>query len=141
MQPLFTPTRFVNMSNNINVSTSGYRFYINTRKYTICNYWWIRKPLQRVSCKSCLLVDTTSRCGTTSNQRWKSVMYCNVGINNIEQRRINVVYFNVDMNNVRQCWNNVAIFNVEFYNVGKRRKTLWKWPFPKRTKTDILNWI
>ena len=48
-----------------------------------------------------LLADTTSRRGTTSNQRWNNVVYFNVGIYNVEQRRINVVYFNVDMNNVR----------------------------------------
>ena len=50
----------------------------------------------------CLLVDTTSRRGTTSNQRWNNILYFIAGIDNVEQRRINVVYFKVDMNNVRQ---------------------------------------
>ena len=91
----------------------------------------------------CLLVDTTSRRRTTSNHRWKNVMCFNVGIYNVEQRWINVAYFNVDMDNIRQRWNNVVIFNIEFHNVGKNRKMLWKWMFPKRTKKkkDILNWI
>ena len=50
----------------------------------------------------CLLVDTTSRRGTTSNQRWNNILYFIAGLDNVEQRRINVVYFKVDMNNVRQ---------------------------------------
>ena len=50
----------------------------------------------------CLLDDTTSRRGTTSNQRWNNVLYFIAGIDNVEQRRINVVYFKVDINNVTQ---------------------------------------
>ena len=57
-------------------------------------------------------------------------MYVNVRIYKLEQRRIDVVYFNVHLNNVRQRRNNV-IFNVYFDNVGRRRnnvvnKTIWK---------------
>ena len=48
-----------------------------------------------------LLVDITSRRGTTRNQRWNNV-YVNVGIYNVQQHRINVVYFKVEMNNVRR---------------------------------------
>ena len=70
------------------------------------------------SVQRCFSVDTTSRRGTTSNQRWNNVVYLNVEIYNVEQRRINVVYFSVDMSNVGQRRNNVVIFNVGFYNVG-----------------------
>ena len=84
----------------------------------------------------CLLVDTTSRRGTTSNQRWNNAMYFNVGINNIEQYRINVVYFNVDMNNVRQHRNNVVIFNVKFHNVGKRGNNVVKTSFSEKNKKN-----
>ena len=66
----------------------------------------------------------TSRRRTTSNQRWNNVAYVNVGIWNVEQRRINVVYFNVDLNNVRQRRNNVVIFNVDLHNVEPRRNNV-----------------
>ena len=59
----------------------------------------------------------TSRRRTTSNQGWNNVEYANVGIYNVEQRRINDAYFNVDFNNVRQRQNNVVIFNVDLHNV------------------------
>ena len=36
----------------------------------------------------------------------------------------NVVYFNVELNNVRQRRNNVVIFNVDFHNVGQRRNNV-----------------
>ena len=36
----------------------------------------------------------------------------------------NVVYFNVELNNVRQRRNNVAVFNVNFHNVGQRRNNV-----------------
>ena len=61
-------------------------------------------------------------------------MYFNVGICNVEQRRINVVFFNFDMSNVRQRLNNIAIFNVEFHNVGKSRNNVVKMTILKRTK-------
>ena len=70
------------------------------------------------------MVDATSRRDTTSNQRWNKVVYFNVEIYNVEQRRINVVYFNVDMKNVRQCPKKVALFNVRFHNVGKCRNRI-----------------
>ena len=67
----------------------------------------------------------TSRRRATSNQRWNIVVHVNVEIYNVEQRRINVVYFNVDINNVWQRRrNNVVIFNVEFHNVDQRRKNV-----------------
>ena len=45
-----------------------------------------------------------------SNQRRNNVVYINVEIYNVEQRRINV-----DLHNVRD---NAVIFNVDFHNVG-----------------------
>ena len=77
----------------------------------ICNPANISTFFQR-----CLLVDATSWRGTISNHRWNNVVYFNLGIYNVEQRWINVVYFNVET-------------------------TLWKWPFLKRTKQIISNWI
>ena len=73
----------------------------------------------------------TSRRRTTSNQRWNNVVYFNVEMYNVEQRRINVVYFNVEMNNVRQRRNNALIFKADFHNIGQRRNnvanmTIWK---------------
>ena len=47
--------------------------------------------------------------GATSNQRWNNVVYFNVEMYNVEQRRINIVYFNVDINNVRQRQTNVFL--------------------------------
>ena len=44
-------------------------------------------------------------------------------IPNFEQRQINVVYFNVDLHNVRQRRKNV-IFNVDLHNVEPRRKNV-----------------
>ena len=88
------------------------------------------------------LVDTKSRRGTTSNQRWNNAVYFNVGIYNVEQRWINVVYFNVDMNNVRQRRNNVVIFNVEFHNVVKRRNNVVKMTISKKNENkNIANRI
>ena len=84
----------------------------------------------------CLLVDTTSRRGATSNQRWNNVVYFNVGICNVKQRWINVVYFNVDINNVRQRRNNIVIFNVDMNNVGKRRNNVVKMTVSKKSKTN-----
>ena len=72
----------------------------------------------------------------TSNKRWNNVVYFNVRIYNVKQRRINVVYFNVDMNNARQRRNNVVIFNVQFHNVGKRRKYVVKMTISKNNKTN-----
>ena len=65
-------------------------------------------------------------------------MYFNVGIYNIEQRRINVVYFNVDMNNVRQRPNDVVIFNVEFHNIGKRRNNVVKMTISEKDKKKLF---
>ena len=45
-----------------------------------------KPPQQR-----CLLVDMTSRRGATPNQHWMNVVYFNIGIYNVEKRRINVV--------------------------------------------------
>ena len=65
-----------------------------------------------------LLVDMMSRREAMSRQRWNYVVYFNLWIYSVEQRRVNVVYFNIDINNVRKPQNN--IFNVELHNVGKR---------------------
>ena len=64
----------------------------------------------------------TSQRRTLSNQGWNNVVDVNIGIYNIEQRRINVVYFDVDLNNVRKRFNNVVIFIIDFRNVGQLRK-------------------
>ena len=66
----------------------------------------------------------TSRRRTMSNQCLNNVVYVNVEIYNVEQRRINVVYFNVDLNSIRQRRNNVVIFNVDFHNVEQRRNNV-----------------
>ena len=76
--------------------------------------------------QGCLLVDMTSRRGTTSNQSWSNIVYFNVGIYNVEQRQINFVHFNVDMNNIRQRRNKIVLFNVEFHNVSQRRDNVAK---------------
>ena len=89
----------------------------------------------------CLLVYATSRRGTTSNQRWNDVVYFNVEIYNVEQRRINVVYFNADMSNVRQRQNNVVIFNGELHNVGKCWNNVVKMTIFKKNKKIISNRI
>ena len=82
----------------------------------------------------CYLVDTTSRCGATLNQRWNNTAYFNVAIYNVEQHRINVVYFRGDMNNIRQYRNNFIIFNVDFHNVGKHRQNVVKLTISKKNK-------
>ena len=81
----------------------------------------------------CLLVDTTSRRETRSNQRWNNVMYFNVGISNVEQRRINVVYFTVETTLLFSTSSFSTLVNVE--------TTLWKWPFLKRAKHITSNRI
>ena len=91
-----------------------------------------------------LLVDMTSRRRTTSNQRWNNVVYLNVGIYNVEQRRINVAYFNVDVNNVRQRRNNVVLFNFEFYNIGQCGNNVVKMTISKKNKKNhfkLIHWI
>ena len=45
---------------------------------------------------------------------------------------MNIVYFNVDMNNIRQRRNNVVIFNVQFHDVGKRRNNVVKMTISKK---------
>ena len=62
-------------------------------------------------------------------------MYVNVGIYNVDQRRINIVYFNDDLNNVRKRRNNVIIFNVDFHKLGTAETTLWIWPYEKNKQT------
>ena len=58
----------------------------------------------------------------------------------------NVVFFNVELNNVRQRRNNVVIFNADFHNVGQRRSnvtntTIWKKDKPRfKNKIIFLNW-
>ena len=82
-----------------------------------------------------LLDDMTSRGRTLPNQRWNNVLYVNVQIYNVEQRRINVVYFNFDISNVRQRRNNVVIiFNVEFHNVDQRRNIVVNMTIFKKLK-------
>ena len=74
-----------------------------------------------------------------SNQRGNNVVYVNVEIYNVEQRRTNVV--NVDIN-VRQSRKNVDIFNVEFQNFDQhRRKVVNMTIFKKfkRSKTVFLS--
>ena len=74
-----------------------------------------------------------------SNQRGNNVVYVNVEIYNVEQRRTNVV--NVDIN-VRQSRKNVDIFNVEFQNFDQhRRKVVNMTIFKKfkRSKTIFLS--
>ena len=74
-----------------------------------------------------------------SNQRGNNVVYVNVEIYNVEQRRTNVV--NVDIN-VRQSRKNVDIFNVEFHNFDQhRRKVVNMTIFKKfkRSKTIFLS--
>ena len=64
-------------------------------------------------------------------------MYVNVGIYNVEQRRINVVYFNVALNNVRQRRNNVLIFNVDLHNVDPRRNNVLNMTIKKKKKNKL----
>ena len=80
-----------------------------------------------------LLVDMSSQCGTTSNQRWNNVPYFNVGIYNVKQRRINVVYFNV-----KQCRNNVVLFNFEIHNIGQRWNSVVKMIIFKKNKEKLF---
>ena len=73
-----------------------------------------------------------------SNQRWNNIAYVNVEI-------YNVVFFNVELNNVRQRRNNVVIFNVNFHNVGQRRNnvanmTIWKITLSLDSKTEQHFW-
>ena len=83
----------------------------------------------------CLLVDMTSRPGTTSNQQWNNVVYFDVEIYNVEQRQINVVYFNVliwtTLHNVETMMSFPTSIFTTLVNV---KATWWKWQFPKRTK-------
>ena len=74
-----------------------------------------------------LLVDTALRSGVTANQRWKNLLYFIVEI-------YNVVYFNLDMNNVRQRRTNVVLFNVEFNNFAKWKNNLLKITISKKKK-------
>ena len=60
------------------------------------------------------------------------------------QRWNNVVYFNVELNNVRQRRNNVVIFNVDFHNLGQRRNNwnmaIWKKIKPRfKSKITFLS--
>ena len=82
----------------------------------------------------------TSRRRTTSNQRWNNVVYVNVEIYKVEQRRINVTYFHVDINNIRQYRNNIAIFHFEFYNLDQRQNNVvWVWPNANGWKQNPKN--
>ena len=76
----------------------------------------------------------TWRRWTTSNQRWNKVLYVNVEIYNVEQRRINVVCFNVDINKVRQRRNSAVMFNVEFHNVDQLQNKIVNMATCKRFK-------
>ena len=110
----------------------------------ICPHWlvcrWPSIPANISTLfQRCLLVDTTLRRGTTSNQHWNNVVYFSVGIYHVEQRRKNVVYFNVDMNNVRQRRNNVVIFNVKFHKVDKRRNDVAKMTVSKKSKNKNIS--
>ena len=115
--PLFSAHKFYLIRNG------NFRLWVNALPANISTLF-----------QRCLLVDMTSRRRTTSNQRWNNVVYLNVGIYNVEQRRINVAYFNVDVNNVRQRRNNVVLFNVEFYNVGQRGNNVVKMTISKKNK-------
>ena len=75
-----------------------------------------------------------SRRRTTSNQRWNNVADVNVGIYNVDQRRINIVYFKDDLNNVRQRGNNVIIVMFDFHKLGSVETPLWILPYEKKKK-------
>ena len=84
----------------------------------------------------------TSRRQTTSIQRWNIVVYLNVGIYNVEQRRINVVYLDIALNNFRQRRNNVAISNVNLRNVEPRRNNVVNMSIKKmKNKLGVKNII
>ena len=84
----------------------------------------------------------TSRSRTKSKRRWNNVVYVNVEIYYVEQRRINVVYLNVDINNVRQRRNNVVIFSIEFHNVDQRRnKVVNMTSFKKLKRAKKYFWV
>ena len=85
------------------------------------------------------MADKTSQRDTTSNQRWNKVMYFNLGIYNVKQRRTNVVYFNVDVSSVRQP--TLSFSTSSFTTLVNVETTLWKWPFLNRTKKIILSWL
>ena len=75
----------------------------------------------------------------TSNQRWNNVVFVNVEIYNVEQRRINVVYFNVDINNFRQRRNKVVVFNLEFHSVDHCRNNVVNTTICKKMKRAKKN--
>ena len=83
----------------------------------------------------CLLVDTTSRHGTTSNQCWNNAMYFNVGIlttsNNIESTLCISMLIWTTLDNIETM---LSFSMSSFTTLVNVETMLWKHPFPKRIK-------
>ena len=119
---------------------SFYFHHAKSAPIVVNNISWNQYPANISTLfQRCLVVDTTSWRGATSNQHWNNVVYFNVGIHNVEQRWINVGYFNVGIYNVRQRQKNVVVFNVDINNVDKRRSNVVKMTISKKNKTNHLN--
>ena len=81
-------------------------------------------------------VDMTLRCLSMSN--WNNVVYVNIGIYNVEQRRTKVVYFKFDVNKVRVYRNNfVPFLTLCFTALINVETMLWIWPFVKSWKINL----
>ena len=86
----------------------------------------------------CLLVGTTSRRGTTSDQRWNNVVYFNVGICNVESTLCISTLIWTTLDNVEAT---LSFSTSSFTTLVNVETTLWKWPFLKITKQIISNKI
>ena len=53
----------------------------------------------------------------------------------------NIVYFNVELNNVRQRRNNVVVFNVNFHNVEQSRNNVPNMTISQKIKPQFKNKI
>ena len=88
----------------------------------------------------CLLVEATSRRGTTSNQRWKNVLYFYVEIYNVEQHQINVLYFKLTWTTSDNVETALSFSTSSFTMLVNVETTLRNWT-KKRTNIIISNRI
>ena len=87
--------------------------YMLPSQFLISEVLWREVPSQMLF-KPNIHFNVSQRCGKIDirSRRWSEVVYFNVGVYNIEQRRINAVYSNVGLNNFRQRQSNLDNFIV-----------------------------
>ena len=88
-----------------------------------------------------LLVDMTSQRGTTSNQRWNNVFISTLEFTTLKNVETSLFISTLMWTTLDKVETMLFFSTSSFTTLVNTEETLWKWPFPKKTKKIISNWI